>query len=151
MRLRRPFGEPAWVSRLLTPPRIERGLAVGAVVLLAGAVIGIALGLLRELQLDRVPNWLCLVGLAVLGVAAGRGLVSVLREEVRTRWRLTPQEARLRLPVTVLLFWIAGGFATYREPWDWALSALTAVLVAVIVVPYVLERLTWRHGEPKAG
>jgi hypothetical protein len=55
--------------------------------------------------------------------------------------RLTPGECRRLLPGTVLAFWAAGGFASYTEPWEWALSAVTAVMLAVMVVPYVLQRL----------
>lgn len=129
--------------------RIERGLAAAASGLVAGAVIGLALGLIRELQLDRVPNWLCVTGLAVVGFAAGRGLVSLMRRRHTQRWRLMPRDAGRSLPTIVMVFWSAVGFALYSDWWSWTASALTGVMVGFVFVPFLLGRLEERAAVPR--
>jgi hypothetical protein len=138
--------EPAWVARGLMPARIRRGLALAVAVMTAAALVFAVVGLVRELRLDRVTGWLCVTGLVVVGVVAlgyGGWLARRLR---RNGWRLSPTESGRLVAGTVLVFWTAGGFASYAHPAEWALSGATAVLVAAVVVPFLLRRLSERDG-----
>jgi hypothetical protein len=115
---------------------------VGALTL--GAVVGLEIGLARELRLDRVPDWLPVsVGGVVLlaAVAYGRWLLTRLHHHDAPRWRLAPTEGGRLLPNTVMACWFAGGFASYSSPGDWALVVAAAFFVGTFLVPPLLQRL----------
>jgi hypothetical protein len=153
MRWRRP-SEPPWVRRVVTPDRIERGLASAVAVLTAGVVVAAGIGLVRERQLDRLPDWVVTVagaGVVLVAVLYGRWLGTHLWAAVAPHWRLTPEAAGRLVPWTVVVLYAGIGFGAYESPVDWALIAGTGLLVAWVPVLYLLERLARRYSDRGTG
>jgi hypothetical protein len=149
MKLRR-SAEPAKVRRLFGAAPVDAWLAAAVVAMTLGAVVGAEIGLARELRLDRVPDWLSIAGgVAVLlfAVAYGRWLLMRLHHDDAPRWRLSAWESGRLLPTTVMTFWVAGGFASYSSPGDWALAAVAALFVGNVFVPAAVRLLTSRRAE----
>jgi hypothetical protein len=142
-----PSRAPGRVNRWLVPARVERWLAFLVAALTWGAVVGLELGLVREWRLGRAPTWaLVVAGLAVVLLAwrYARRLGPRLRRQHPPRWRLTFGDAGRLLPPTLLAFWTVGGFATYPQPWDWAVSAVSGAGLAFLVLPDLLAMLERR-------
>ena len=152
MRLRRSSG-PDGARRSFGAGRIDAWLAAAVVAMTLAAVVGVEIGLVRELRLDRVPDSLAIAGgVAVLlfAVVYGRWLLIRLHHDDAPRWRLTASESGRLLPNTVMTLWVAGGFASYASPGDWVLVVVTALFVGNVVVPAAVRRLTSRRAEADA-
>jgi hypothetical protein len=138
---------------VVTPDRIERGLASAVAVLTAGVVVAAGIGLFRAGQLDRLPGWVVAVVAASVVLVAllyGRWLGPQLWGTGAPHWRLTPEAAGRLVPWTVVALYAAIG-ATYESPWDWALTAFVGLMVSWAPVPYLLGWLARRYADHGTG
>jgi uncharacterized membrane protein AbrB (regulator of aidB expression) len=142
------------VQQVLPPDRIERGPAVAVALLTVAAVVGLEIGLVREVRLDRLPDWVPAGAVVALLLLAAGYVRWLLRRLAGHDWRLTPTEAGRLLPGTVTVFWLAGGFAMYPDWWSWTASAMTGLGIGFLFVPWLLERLAERttpQSSPVSG